>query len=170
MFKHPDHPTKAAILQARDHILQEYPKMRVVGAHLGSMESDLEALGQRLDQYPNFAADVAARTVYLAIQPREKVRQFLIKYQDRILYGTDLGLSARQDPGEAVKTWTDRYAMDWAFYSSDHSVTYRGRRVQGLGLPQPVLHKLYHGNAVHWIPGVVPADSPATRHAATTQR
>ena len=38
---------------------------------------------------PNFYVDCAARTRGLTRQPREKVRSFFIKYQDRILYGVD---------------------------------------------------------------------------------
>lgn len=156
MFKQPDHPKKAAILQARDRILQENPGLRVVGAHLGSLEMDLDGLGQRLDRYPNFAVDVAARTVYLAVQPRDKVRQFLIKYQDRIVYGTDLGLYSHEDAGTAAKEWRKQYATDWAFFASGGGVSYNGRQTQGLALPPAVLRKLYHDNAVHWIHGLLP--------------
>ncbi len=156
MFKQPDHPKKATIIQERDHVLEENPQLRVVGAHLGSLEMDLDGLGRRFDRYSNFAVDVAARTVYLALQPRDKARQFLIKYQDRILYGTDLELYSRQNTGTAERSWAKQYATDWAFFSSDTTVTYRGRQVKGLALPPQVLHKLYHHNAVHWIHGVVP--------------
>jgi predicted TIM-barrel fold metal-dependent hydrolase len=155
MYNQPDHPKKAAILEARDHILAQNPQLRVVGAHLGSMEMDLAGLGERFDRYPNFAVDVAARVAYLAIQPREKVRQFLIKYQDRILYGTDLSLYERQPTEAAAKTWEKHYATDWAFFSTDRTLEYQGHAARGLGLPVPVLRKLYHDNAVRWIPGVV---------------
>jgi predicted TIM-barrel fold metal-dependent hydrolase len=155
MYKQPDHPRKAAIIQARDHMLAENPSLRVVGAHLGSLETNVDEVARRLDKYPNFAVDVAARTVYLTLQPREKVRQFLIKYQDRILYGTDLSLSAQGDPSTAKKKWAQQYAADWRFFSSNAMLNYRGRKVQGLGLPPDVLRKLYHDNAVHWIPGVM---------------
>jgi predicted TIM-barrel fold metal-dependent hydrolase len=156
MFKQPDHPRTAAIIQARDHMLEENPNLRVVGAHLGSLETNLEEIGRRFDRYPNFAVDVAARTVYLTLQPREKARQFLIKYQDRIVYGTDLSLYDRQNTQTAEKTWEKQYATDWAFFSSDARLEYEGRKVQGLALPADVLRKLYHDNAVHWIHGVVP--------------
>jgi predicted TIM-barrel fold metal-dependent hydrolase len=156
MFKQPDHPGKAAIIAARDHMLEENPQLRVVGAHLGSLEMSLDELGKRLDRYPNFAVDVAARTVYLTMQPREKARQFLITFQDRILYGTDLGFYSRQNTATTEKSWARQYARDWTFFSSDRTLTYRGRQVRGLALPPQVLRKLYHDNAVHWIHGVVP--------------
>lgn len=159
MYKQPDHPRKATIIEARDHILAENPHLRVIGAHLGSLETNLDAIAERFDRYPNFAVDVAARTVYLTLQPREKARQFIIKYQDRIVYGTDLALSPQQNTAAAEKNWERQYTQDWAFFSSDGMVDYRGRKVQGLALPQQVLHKLYHENAVRWIPGVIPETS-----------
>ncbi|MBV9081980.1 MAG: amidohydrolase family protein [Acidobacteriaceae bacterium] len=159
MYNQPDHPRKATIIEARDHILEQNPELRVVGAHLGSLETNLDEIAQRLDRYSNFAVDTAARVIYLAMQPREKARQFLIKYQDRILYGTDLSLSAGQNTQTAINAWQRRYATDWAFFSSEAIVQYQGRKAQGLNLPPEVLRKLYHDNAVHWIPGVVPSPS-----------
>ena len=66
-----------------------YPKLRVVGCHLGSDEDDLARLARRLDAYPNFAVDTAARVRYFARGDRDQARQFLTHYQDRVLYATD---------------------------------------------------------------------------------
>ena len=77
MYGKPDHPSKARILEARDHLLAQNPELRVVGAHLGSMEVDLDELAGRFDRYPNFTVDTAARVIYLALQPRDKMRAFL---------------------------------------------------------------------------------------------
>ena len=80
-------------------MLAAHPKLRVIGCHLGSMEHDVDEIAKRLDRYPNFAVDTAARVVNLMAQPREKVRAFLIKYQDRVLWGTDLMEITWDDPG-----------------------------------------------------------------------
>jgi len=80
-----------------------------------------------------------------------------MKYQDRILYGTDLAFFVGQDAAAAEKKRAEQYATDWTFFSSDKTVAYRGKEVQGLGLPPEVLRKLYHDNALHWIRGVVPS-------------
>ena len=50
MYLHPDHPSKETILAARDHLLEMNPKLRVVGAHLGSMETDLDEIARHFDQ------------------------------------------------------------------------------------------------------------------------
>lgn len=158
-YAHPEWPSKAAILAARDHFLAENPKLQVVGAHLGSMETDVDQIAMRFDRYPNFAVDTAARIVYLMMQPRDKVRAFLIKYQDRVLYGTDLVVMPEDDTEKALAEWNDTYARDWKFFATNETFEVKGRKVQGLGLPEPVLRKLYHDNAVRWIPGSAGADA-----------
>jgi predicted TIM-barrel fold metal-dependent hydrolase len=155
MYLHPDHPRKEVILAARDHLLAENPNLRVVGAHLGSMETDVDEIAKRFDRYPNFAVDTAARMEYLMIQPREKVRNFLIKYQDRVLYGTDLEFLSDESTAEALKEWRETYARDWKFLATDQMLPYRGRKIEGLNLPEPVLRRIYHENAARWIPGIV---------------
>jgi predicted TIM-barrel fold metal-dependent hydrolase len=157
MYLHPDHPRKEVILAARDRLLEQNPKLRVVGAHLGSMETDVDEIATRFDRYPNFAVDMAARMEYLMIQPREKVRNFLIKYQDRVLYATDLEFLRDQPTAEAEKDWQETYARDWKFLTTDQMLPYRDRQIQGLKLPESVVRRLYHDNAVRWIPGILPA-------------
>jgi predicted TIM-barrel fold metal-dependent hydrolase len=154
MDKIPGAPTKKAILTARDHLLEMNPHLRVVGAHLGSMESDVDLIAQRFDRYPNFAIDTAARVTHLTVQPTAKVRNFLLKYQDRVLYGTDLGFGKQNNAETAVKKWQAQYARDWRYFATTDRFDYEGREVQGLGLPQSVLRKIFHDNALHWIPGM----------------
>jgi len=155
MYRHPEAPGKKQILDARDHLLALNPKLRVVGAHLGSMEDDLEELAERLNRYPNFAVDTAARVPHLVIQPRDRVRAFILKYQDRILYGTDLEFLPDEPAKDAVSEWRGQYALDWRYFSTNDSFGYSNRKVQGLGLPASVLRKLYHENAIRWIPGIL---------------
>jgi predicted TIM-barrel fold metal-dependent hydrolase len=155
MYMHPDHPSKQAILAARDHLLEMNPHLRVVGAHLGSMETDVNEIAKRLDKYPNFAVESGGRTFYLMLQPREKVRAFLIKYQDRILYGTDLQIPATEDIQGALREWETTYAQDWKFLATDETFQVEGHEVHGLKLPEGALAKIFHRNAVRWIPGIV---------------
>jgi predicted TIM-barrel fold metal-dependent hydrolase len=154
-YAHPEWPSKAAILAARDHLVSANPRLRVVGAHLGSMEADVDEMAQRFDRYPNFAVDTAARVPYFMIQQRDKVRAFLLKYQDRILYATDLVVMPKDDTKKALAEWNSTYERDWKFFATDQNVEYGGRRYQGLALPEHVLRKIFHDNAVHWLPGII---------------
>jgi predicted TIM-barrel fold metal-dependent hydrolase len=155
MYRHPEAPKKEQILAARDHLLQQHPRLRVVGAHLGSMEDNLAQLGEHLDRYSNFAVDTAARVPHLVVQPSDKVRAFILKYQDRILYATDLEFLKDETPQDAIKEWEGQYAMDWRYFATNDVLDYSGHRVQGLALPKAVLRKLYHANAERWIPDIL---------------
>jgi predicted TIM-barrel fold metal-dependent hydrolase len=155
MYGKPGAPSKAEILKARDHLLEMNPHLRVVGAHLGSMETNVDEIAKRFDRYPNFNVDTAARIVYLMKQSREKVRNFLIKYQDRICYGTDGGIRQAKGINEIIKPWKYQYAMSWKYFATDETFEYRGIKTQGLKLPMSVVRKIYHGNAVRLFPGLI---------------
>jgi predicted TIM-barrel fold metal-dependent hydrolase len=150
----PGFPSKQRILEARDHVLANNPHLRMVGVHLGSMERDLDNIANHLDRYPNFAIDTAARMEYLMLMPPEKVSAFLIKYQDRVLYGTDLDLHADADLPSALIEWQSTYARDWKFLATGEILIVQGKQVHGLNLPQPVLEKIFRSNAMRWIPGL----------------
>lgn len=154
LYNKPGFPVKKTIIDARDHVLAANPKLRMVGVHLGSMEKDLDGIGQRFDKYPNFAIDMAARMEYLMMAPPEKVKAFLIKYQDRVLYGTDMDVLATAHTADSVKEWESVYARDWRFLATDDSFVSEGRKIQGLKLPESVLQKIYRENAKRWIPGL----------------
>lgn len=157
LYNKPGFPSKQEILTARDHVLAENPGLRVIGVHLGSMEKNIDNIAAHLDRYPNFAVDTAARMEYLMIAPAENVRAFLLKYQDRIVYGTDLDILPTADLHESLKEWQKTYARDWKFLATDETFEWEGKKVHGLKLPEPVLEKIFHGNAIHWIPGIVSA-------------
>lgn len=154
LYGRPEFPSHEELIAARDHILEKHPDLVVIGAHLGSLEHDVDEVAERLDRYPNFYVEVAARTRDLTHQPTETVRSFFLRYPDRILYGLDATLrpfrtgpitdEERQEFTEGVE---ERYRRDFAFYASPDSVEYRDRTVQGLGLPREVLEKFYAGNA-----------------------
>jgi predicted TIM-barrel fold metal-dependent hydrolase len=150
----PGFPSKQRILEARDHVLANNPQLRMVGVHLGSMERDLDNIASHLDRYPNFAIDTAARMEYLMLMPPEKVSAFLIKYQDRVLYGTDLDLDPDAKVPDELTEWQSRYTRDWKFLATSETLTVKGKQVHGLNLPQPVLEKIFRSNAIRWIQGL----------------
>jgi predicted TIM-barrel fold metal-dependent hydrolase len=150
----PGFPSKQTILAARDRVLEKNPKLRVVGVHLGSMERSLDDIARHLDRYPNFAIDTAGRMEYLMLMPRKQVRGFLMKYQDRILYGTDLDVLASANVAETLRDWHSTYARDWEYLATSDRVKVEDKQVLGLNLPQPVLEKIFRGNAMRWIPGL----------------
>jgi hypothetical protein len=160
MYGKPGYPSHQEIIDARDRVLARHPDLRAVGAHLGSLEYDVAEIARRLDRYPNFAVDTSARLIDLAGQDPAHVRAFFVAYQDRILFGTDIvhrQLFSALPPSERQSQLLliqERYREQFAYFESDQGVTLRGREVQGLGLLQEVLEKLYAANASRWYPGL----------------
>lgn len=154
MYGKADAPAKEDILKARDRVIARYPKLRVVGCHLGSNEEDLNALAKRLDRFPNFAVDLAARVRYLVAGDQKQVREFLIRYQDRIVYGTDFTLGPGADEQRASESLAAQHDRDWQYFSTTAPLTYNRRAATGLGMPPAILQKIFHDNAARWYPGI----------------
>lgn len=154
LYGKPEYPSHEAIIAARDHILRKHPNLVVVGAHLGSLEHDLDGIAERLARYPNFNIEVSARTRNLTRHPSEKVRALFLKYPDRILYGIDASWKPFRGPPPTeaqrqgyINRLKLQYVADYQYYAGSGEVTYNGRPVQALNLPRPVLEKFYHANA-----------------------
>jgi predicted TIM-barrel fold metal-dependent hydrolase len=149
--------SKEMILKARDHVLEMNPTLRVVGAHLGSLEANFEDLGKHFDRYANFAVDTAGRIPYFEMMPREKAIAFITRYQDRLIYATDNDheFFPAAKATQAEKFWEHAYTDQWRYLATDDIVEYQGKPVRGLALPLPILRKLYHDNAVKWFPGIL---------------
>jgi hypothetical protein len=160
MYLHPEYPSYEDQIDARDRMLEKHPHLKVVGAHLGSLEWDVDELAIRLDKYPNFAVDMAARICHFQVQDREKVRNFIINYQDRLLYGTDLGVREGDNMDTRKADWLDEWKHDWQYFSTDDEM--ESPRVdgsfRGLDLPAPVLRKIYFENAAEWFGRMVQED------------
>lgn len=160
MFNKPDYPSHATLMAARDNVLAKHPRLRMIGAHLGSLEYDVAEVATRLDRYPNFAVDISARLSDLAIQDSAKVREFFIKYQDRILFGTDVVM--RQAPStlpaeeraQVLAALRQTYDMHIAYLTHSGPVTVRSYQSEGLALPASVLDKHWRTNAQQWYPGL----------------
>jgi predicted TIM-barrel fold metal-dependent hydrolase len=158
-YLHPEIPGYWKQIEARDHVLAKHARLRVVGCHLGSLEFDVDELAKRLDRYPNFAVDMAARIVHFQVQDQRKVKNFILKYQDRLLYGTDnnVGQSKTNLQSELLEC-EKVYRRDYRYFATDQEIEVPEIRtnfkVRGLALPASVLRKIYHENAVKWIPGI----------------
>lgn len=161
MFLHPEEPSYEALMAARDRFVARHPRLAFDGAHMASIEWSVDELARFFDRYPNTVVDLAARMSNLQVQSNAdiaKVRAFFVKYQDRILYGTDLTDSppdpkaraqnppATNDfPKEADQVWR----ADWRYLATPLSqrVDAIDADAKGLDLPRAVIDKIYWKNA-----------------------
>jgi predicted TIM-barrel fold metal-dependent hydrolase len=160
MYRHPECPTYETLNAARDRMLEKHPGLRYVGCHLGSLEWDVDELARTLDRFPNMSVDMAARIAHFKVQDREKVRNFIIKYQDRLLYATDVAIkdsgSSTSSSEKAEQILRNTWMKDWEYFTTDRMFTQNDKVKEylGLKLPVPVLRKIYYENAIRMYPEI----------------
>jgi predicted TIM-barrel fold metal-dependent hydrolase len=152
MYLHPDEPGYEIQIERRDSMLQKYTQLVFVGAHLGSLEWSVDELAKRLDTYPLMSVDMAERICYFqyqSVENYEKVHDFIIKYQDRLLYGTDIIIDDTQNQEEESKKAHELWMRDWIYFNTDRLMTSPALvdEFKGLHLPKTVVDKIYSKNA-----------------------
>jgi predicted TIM-barrel fold metal-dependent hydrolase len=157
MYLHPEKPSYEKIMNSRDRILADHGKLKVVGAHFGSIEWNLDSLAYRFEEYPNFAVDMAARIGHMHYHSErdyEKTRQFFVRYHDRILYGTDMGMNS--EIAKSGDGFHEYWFNDWQYLATDEEFESRftGKKVRGLKLPKNVIDDIYFNNSVKWYPKI----------------
>ena len=152
-FYDKDFPPKAELLAARNRVIARHPRMQFVCLHVANHPENLNEVSSWLDQYPNMNVEIGARIGELGRQPRA-ARQFFEKYQDRILFGTDATPNGTEVPQQDLKPEMYRIyfrfleTLDEYFDYSPAPVPPQGRwKIYGLGLPEPILRKVYRDNA-----------------------
>ncbi|RPI87084.1 MAG: hypothetical protein EHM41_06165 [Chloroflexi bacterium] len=153
------HPSKEALYAEVDQILLRHPELKIIFAHFYFLSGDLERAARFLDNHPNVYFDLAPHIgMYwdFSKQPHE-VRDFFIRYQDRILYGTDMDTRVLVRSGNGGRwilsiTWLIRSFLE----KEGEFATPDGTNYQGIGLPRDVLEKIYHANFER-IYGALPA-------------
>lgn len=129
------------------HMVEKHPKTTFIGAHVIVAE-DLELVGKWLDKYPNLNVDMCARISELGRQPYT-ARRFLMKYQDRVLFGTDTFPDR-----EAYRIYYRFFETDDEYFECAASHHLQGFwMIYGVYLPKEVLEKIYYKNADRLILG-----------------
>jgi len=150
-FADPRFPRKAELLERRDRVIARHPGTTFLLPHVANHPEHLAYVGRLLDEHPNICIDLSARMDELGRQPY-RAREFLVRHQDRVLFGTDMPASTQMY--RCYFRFLETF--DEYFVPPDYDGTF-GRhrwRVHGLGLPRPVLEKIYRGNALRVIPGL----------------
>jgi uncharacterized protein len=137
------------LMTERNNMIAKHPNTKFILAHFGWHANDLARAGKLLDAHPNVYYDVAAVLYDFGRQPRA-AHEFFVKYQDRILFGKD-----SYQPDEYPYYWRVFETNDEYFdYYRDYHAFWK---LYGIGLPDPVLRKLYFQNALKLLPRLSPA-------------
>jgi predicted TIM-barrel fold metal-dependent hydrolase len=136
----------STLIQEQHNVFRKHPKTIFINAHLGWYGNNLKKLGELMDAMPNMYTEIGAVIAELGRQPRA-AKEFLTKYQDRVLFGKDSWVPEEYKTYFRVLETADEY---FPYHKRYHAFW----RMYGLDLPDEVLKKIYFKNALKIIPGI----------------
>ncbi|MCB9207156.1 MAG: amidohydrolase family protein [Ignavibacteriales bacterium] len=144
-------PPREDILKQRENVFRKHPGTIFIGCHFGYTPEDLEYTGYLLDTFPNYYVELSTVLSDLGKQPYS-TRRFFIKYQDRILFGTDGGNSFGQKGWTLEKYYRTHFEFletenEYFDYPQKGVINQGDWKIYGINLPDEVLEKVYHLNA-----------------------
>ena len=165
------------LLEALDRVIARHPKTEFVCVHFANNAEDLDWVEKALDRRPNMYADLAARIPEIGRHDPDKVRRLFIKHQDRILFATDfqvynkliLGSSGNEPPPTDADAEVF-FAKEWRWLEArdknwPHMTPIQGDwTISSIGLPAPVLRKIYFDNARKLLARSLPLPVVRARH------
>jgi predicted TIM-barrel fold metal-dependent hydrolase len=152
----PDIVGHEGMIRILESAVKRHPNTIFIACHFANCCYDLNKLGNLFDKYPNLYADISARYAETAAIPRFAAR-FYDKYQDRLVYGTDMRFSTKiyqltfrilESEDEHFYAW-DTFSYHWPLY--------------GFGLDGKVLKKVYRDNALKIIASRASATATSIR-------
>ena len=138
-------PSKESLYGECSRVLARHPGLRVIFAHFYFLSADLPRAAALLERFPGVHLDLAPGIEMFhnfSAQP-DQAREFFVRYQDRILFGTDLVEDSPLSRVEVIRRCLeteDTFSVptDEPLFWPDHRTTLRG-----LALPAAVLEKVY---------------------------
>ncbi len=133
-----------------ERVLKDFPEVTIVAAHYAKTAPHLQDCQELLDRYPNLFIDISMGGGIQRYQKEiclesKKFRDFIIRNQDRIQWGTDIILTRKSDEEFLRRRiTTDFHIFERAFYVDDHLAPNQVHI--GLNLPKEVLEKIYYTN------------------------
>lgn len=150
--------TKESYYVQVEHLLERYPGLDVVGAHMGGYPERLDLLTRWLARYPNLYLDTSATKWVVRELGRQQAeaRDFFLRHADRILFGSDLVVMF----GDSFDYYTSRFHVQRTLWESsvhqpsmifDPDATAPdfpdGAEIRPLALPEATLRQIYWENA-----------------------
>ncbi len=152
---------------AWENVLRKHPHLVVVNAHmlwLCYSDEQLDYLRYMLKTYPNLNVDLATVPNFLHAVGRDNLRDFMIEYADRILFGTDMAsawfVPVLDKKFPHIRDKVPQYQRYFEFLETDKELPSgikEEHTMRGLALPLPVLEKIYFRNAMRIYPHVADA-------------
>ncbi len=141
-------PTNESLYAECERVLDKHPKAKIIFAHFYFLSDFLDRAAAFLDRYPEVNLDLSPgiEMLHNFSKRPEAAREFFLKYQDRILFGTDF---APRSPLSRIWVVRNFLETDETFHvPTDERLFWPDHRtmITGIKLPEDVLRKIYEGN------------------------
>jgi predicted TIM-barrel fold metal-dependent hydrolase len=163
-------PPRMAVVEALQRVIGRHRGTTFVCVHFGNNPEDVDWVDRQLDEHPNMMIDIAARVPEIGRGDPVRLREFFVKHQDRIVFGSDFqvwerlilgsaGDAERPTDGEAVRFFDKMHRFlatadrDWP-----HMTPIQGSwTIRSIDLPPAVQRKIYFDNARRFLAAHLPA-------------
>lgn len=150
-------PDRQACIDDAMTVIEACPKTTFIMAHgfwLMNNDQDLDTLAGYFDRNPNLYVELSAVDQWWD-RPNptpEKLRAFVLRYQDRLMYGTDgsPSYSTKQHFENSYRVLETADELKEGFFPGEKD----RQTIKGLGLPLETLNRIYWWNAARTIPRV----------------
>ncbi len=156
-----DYPTFEELMNQFENLIRKHPGTTFIGVHFGNYAENPDYVGKMLDEYSNYYIDIAARVPEFGRHNAAKMHDFFVKYQDRILFGTDIGIysdslwlgSKGFEPEPSDEDAVEFSRKHYQYFETnavqmEHMTPVQGDwKIDAIDLPDSVLEKIYYKNA-----------------------
>ena len=137
------YPSNDYLYEQVDNILKRHPKLNLCLAHFFFLSENPERLAKMLDIYENLSVDITpGGEMYIGFDKRpEYFKEFFKKYQDRIIFGTDMDFSPRIEGG----IWLcDR---QYRYFATDETLdSFDDHKIKGVKMDTEIVQKIFSDN------------------------
>ncbi len=151
------------LIRQLETVIERHPETTFLGVHWGCAAEEVGYVADVMRENPNYIVDVSARLGEIGRHEAEFVREIFLEFQDRILFGTDLGvrdslmLGAPQGFDPTHEQAEEFYDAHWRYFETDREGIAHPTPIQGdwtvdaIDLPRAVLEKFYVENAQRYL-------------------
>ncbi len=152
------YPAYELIKAEAENVFNRHPKLNLVLPHFYFMSEDLVAAAEFLERHPNISIDTApgVEMCHNCSTKVDAAREFFIKYDSRILFGTDCGMDSHTTSlkrSKMVQGWLEEDGDVMVPADDIYMMPDTKDRFNGLNLPEESLRKIYSENFGDFIAG-----------------
>jgi hypothetical protein len=146
------YPSYNEIYRQVESFLEKHPSLNLCLAHFFFCSENPEKIENMLEKYKNLTFDITpgGEQYFRMLNEWEYWHDFILRYQDKIFYGTDFYAFSDENEENWKTAFWRRPRFVRQFFETDTEHDYLGRKFRGIKLDEKILQKLYWDNAMGW--------------------